>query len=127
MRPEGAAGHQQHRKEFANRTDAAVDEHHVEGQGEGEERQLPSDHLAENDRRQVSDGAEHRDRHAERAEGNRSGIEDKGEDQCIHRRKSHGDEQRTGDGDRRSKTGDPFEQRAETIADHDQYHAPVVG
>jgi len=122
----GSTGDQQNRPERRQGPAPAVDADHIERQDQCDQRQLPPDHLPERHVRQMGHLAEHRDGNAEGAEGDGRGVKDEREGQRLERREADQDQHGTRDCDRRSETGDSFEEGAEAEADDDEHDPAVV-
>ena len=111
--------------------------HHAAPAGEGpdqperhdqrEERQLPADHGAEQERIDAGDAGEAGDRRAERAVGDRRGIGDQRQARRGERREAEPDQDRAGHRDRRAEARRALEERAERKRDQQELQPPVRG
>ena len=91
-----------------------------------EERQLPADHGAEQERIDAGHAGEAGDRRAERAVGDRRGVGDQRQAGGRERREAEPDQDRAGHRDRRAEAGGALEEGAEAEGDQQELQ-PAVG
>jgi hypothetical protein len=124
---EGHAGNQDRRPDRDHAAEAGEGPDQPERHDQRKERQLPSDHGAEDVGVDAGDAGEAGDRRAEGAEGDRGRIGDEREAGGRERREAEPDQDRAGDRNRSAEAGRALEKGAEGEGDKQQLQAAVVG
>ena len=110
---ETAAGDEQDGPECADGAPAAIECNDIEGEDEGDEWQLPTNHRAERRRGKPGHRAKNCHGHAQSTERDRRGVEDQDKHQRFKRREANEDQKRACDGNGCAEARNAFEQRAE--------------
>ena len=123
----GAAGDHDRRPGLFNAAPAVHNRHDPEQDDDGQERQLTANHLADFEAVEARHLSGYQNRNAHRAKRDRRGVNNQTQARRIQRVKAEPHQQRCGDGDRRAKTGGPFEERAEGETDNQHLQTLIRG